>query len=291
MQATESERVDLHAILAHLWVKRWWIIGTVLVFTVAGLAAGFLMTPRYQATAVLVPASPEKGGGGLLGAIGQLGGLASIAGIGLGSGDAATQEAVAVLESRQFTESFITAHGLLPVLYSDRWDPATRQFRGKQSDWPTLADGFRLFDTSVRTLSRNKETGLVTLGIEWTDPKLAALWANSLVERLNAEMRRRAIERSASSLVYLEKELGETQTVETREAISRLVEAQINQRMLANVTIDYAFRFADRALPPDADDPSWPPRIPLVILGVVLGLVISVGAILFSRALHAAPAA
>jgi uncharacterized protein involved in exopolysaccharide biosynthesis len=272
-------------------VKRLWIIGTVLVFAAAALAAGFLMTPRYQATAVLVPASPEKGGGGLLGAIGQLGGLASIAGIGLGSGDAATQEAVAVLESRQFTESFITAYGLLPVLYADQWDPAARQFRGMQSDWPTLADGFRLFDTSVRTLSRNKETGLVTLGIEWTDPKLAAQWANEMVERLNAEMRRRAIERSVSSLVYLEKELGQTQTVETREAISRLVEAQINQRMLANVTVDYAFRFADRALPPDMDDPSWPPRVPLVILGLLLGLVISVGAILFSRALHTAPSA
>ena len=64
MQATQSERVDLHAILAHLWVKRLWIIGTVLVFAAAALAAGFLLTPRYQATAVLVPASPEKGAAG-----------------------------------------------------------------------------------------------------------------------------------------------------------------------------------------------------------------------------------
>ena len=136
----------------------------------------------------------------------------------------------------------------------------------------------------MRTLSRNKETGLVTLGIEWTDPKLAAQWANEMVERLNAEMRRRAIERSVSSLVYLEKELGQTQTVETREAISRLVEAQINQRMLANVTEEYAFRIVERALPPDLDDAIGASKRVLLALGVGVGFIFGVFVVLVVNA-------
>lgn len=291
MQVTQLERVDLAIVLAHLWMKRWWIVGVVLVCTGAAVAAALLITPRYSAAAVLVPVTPEEGGSGLLGAIGQLGGLASMAGIGLGAGDAASHEAVAVLESRQFTESFIADNGLLPVLFPSNWDPDAGRFRGDAASWPTLADGFRLFDGAVRTVERNKDTGLVTLTIEWTDPQRAAQWANELVERLNSEMRRRAIQRTGGSLEFLEQELTRTRTVETRQAISRLVEAQVNQRMLANVTQEYAFRFVDRALPPGRHDRSWPPRLLMVIGGFLFGLIASVGTILFLRTLRDTQAA
>ncbi|MGE0581174.1 MAG: Wzz/FepE/Etk N-terminal domain-containing protein [Steroidobacteraceae bacterium] len=280
MKIEHPERIDITNVLALLWAKRWWISGAVLACTAVAIAAAFFITPRYRAIAVLTPASTEAGGNGALGAIGRLGGLASLAGIGFGTGHPATQEALAVLESRQFTESFIGDYGLMPKLFPSRWDAKSGRFRGDATTWPTLADGYQYFNEDVRTVGQSKDTGFVTLEIEWTDPERAAEWANVLVGRLNAEMRRRTIERTGNSLRFLEQELGRTQVVETRQAISRLIEAQMNQRMLANSTQEYAFRFVDRALPPDRTDRSWPPRLLFVLGGFLFGAVASVGLIL-----------
>ncbi len=102
----------------------------------------------------------------------------------------------------------------------------------------------------MRSVSKDKQTGLITLAIEWRDPVQAASWANELVARLNAEMRARAIARTSASIDYLQKELANTSEVETKRAMDRVMEAQINKRMLATVTEEYALRVVDRALPP-----------------------------------------
>ena len=95
--------------------------------------------------------------------------------------------------------------------------------------------------------------------------------------------RRRAVAESRASIEYLEKELATTITVDTRNAISRLMEAQIKQRMLANVTVEYAFRVIDRALAPDLKDMIRPKRLLLVAFGFVLGLLVGVIVVLLRR--------
>jgi LPS O-antigen subunit length determinant protein (WzzB/FepE family) len=52
------------------------------------------------------------------------------------------------------------------------------------------------------------------------------------------------------------------------------MEAQMNQRMLANVTEEYAFRVVDKALPPDVDDTIRPRKLQLVVMGAAVGLLI-----------------
>ena len=103
-------------------------------------------------------------------------------------------------------------------------------------------------------------------------------------------MRKCENERSTStnlSVGYLEKELEATSTIETRLAINRLMEAQINQRMLANVTQEYAFRVVDRALPPEPDDAVGPRKLVLLALGPSVGLIFGVFAVLVVNVLAA----
>ena len=266
--------IRLGLLLSRLWSKRWWIVATTMVVASSALAAAFLMTPMYRATTVLVPASSEGTGLGSLGAmLGQLGGLASLAGVDLGSASVNSEESLAVLRSREFTETFIRDNALMPRLFPDLWDAERNQWRGQQDDWPTLARAFRQFDEDIRTVNADSRTGLVRLQIVLDDREAAARWANELIERLNAEMRARAMARTNASVEYLEKELQTTANVETRLAIGRLMEAQINQRMLASVTREYAFRVVDRALPPDPRDIVRPKKATFLGLGVLLGLV------------------
>jgi uncharacterized protein involved in exopolysaccharide biosynthesis len=283
----------LRGILVRLWACRWWVISCTTAVTILIATVAFMMTPIYQATAVMVPTSSERDSlGGILGsALGSVGGLASLAGIGLGTGDAVTQEALAVLRSRQFTETFIKEKNLMPRLFADLWDESRGTWRAEVEQPPTSALAFKYFDSRIRTVTHDKKTGLVKLQIEWTDPEEAAAWANELVQRLNSEMRSRAIEKSVAALSFLEKEQAATSLVETRQAINRLIEMQIKQRMLANVTEEYVFRNVDRALPADKNDPVRPKKLLLIAAAPVLGFALALfGVLLFDSLRRREPA-
>ena len=277
---TESY-IDLKWVVRRLQAARWWIVAVIVLSTSAFAAYAFLTTPVYRATTVLVPASTDQGGlaGSLGGALGSLGGLASLAGINFSNTGAETEESLAVLRSREFTEAFIRDKQILPLLFEDAWDPATKNWKNPAKP-PTLARAYKSFNAGVRSISQDRRTGLVTMTIDWRDRQLAAEWANELVARLNSEMRARAIAKSSASVGFLEQELQKTPLLGTQEAINRLIEAQIKQRMVASVTHEYAFRVVDRAMLPDLSDKVRPKRLVLLLMGPLVGMFVGVGAVL-----------
>jgi uncharacterized protein involved in exopolysaccharide biosynthesis len=266
--------LELATLFRVLLRRRWLIVISTIVCATVFVAVAFLVTPVYRATTVLVPGDADKRTGGLGSMLGQFGGLAAIAGLDIGSDGSMTEEALAVLTSRGFTESFLRDEGVMPQLYASRWDSTKKGWKETVKEPPTLAQGYKYFDRNIRKVSQDKKRGLIIVQIEWKDRTLAARWANQLVNRLNAEMRARAIAQTDASVGFLEKELAATNVVETRAAVSRLMEAQVNQRMYANVTQEYAFRVVDAALEPDRKDVAWPNKPLLLLLGTFLGLFV-----------------
>jgi uncharacterized protein involved in exopolysaccharide biosynthesis len=279
----DRDLLDFHALLLRIWAGRWWITASSFLLGVLALVIGFLTTPIYRATAVLIPASAEHANLGS--SLGSLGGLAALAGVNLGGSGTDTQEALGFLRSRQFGYQFINDNNLIPQFFDDKWDSAAGKWKVPVENQPTLADAFRYFDRTVRTVVEDKRTGLITLQINWRDREAAGVWANELVTRLNAEMQHRAIERADASLGFLKKELEATAVVDTRNAINRLIETQVNQRMLASVTAEYAFRVVDRAVTPGKYDKVRPRKMLMALTGGFLGFLAGiVGVLLFRRA-------
>lgn len=272
--ALDEDTIDSAEVASRLVGKRWWIFWSVVVFTAGFSAAAFIMTPVYRATTILVPASTGQSSGGIGGALGQLGGIATLAGINIGSKASDTEEALAVLRSRGFTERFITDEKLMPRLFASKWNAAAGTWKTDKP--PTPAKAFRYFDQKIRTVDEDKKTGLVTLQIDWRDRNEAADWANALVDRLNEEMRLRAINEADASLGFLKSELQSASEVATRDAIGHLMESQIKRRMFADVTKEYVFRIVDRAMVSDADNPVRPQKLTMIAAGPFLGLVIGV---------------
>jgi uncharacterized protein involved in exopolysaccharide biosynthesis len=269
-----EDTIDSAEIFARLLAKRWWVVCSVLVFTAAFTAAAFIMTPIYRATTILVPANTGQNSASLGAALGQLGGIASLAGINVGGRSSVTDEALAVLHSRGFTERFIADEKLMPKLFASRWDAAAGTWKAGKA--PTPAKAYRYFNEKIRAVDQDKKTGLVTMQIDWKDRNEAAAWANELVERLNQEMRDRAITEADASLGFLNNELQTTTAVAARDAIGRLIESQIKQRMLADVSKEFVFRIVDKAMPPDADSPVKPQKLAMFAAGPVLGLLIGI---------------
>jgi len=219
---------------------------------------------------LVAPVSEDGGkGGGLGAALGNLGGLASLAGISLPSGGGA-EEALAVLKSREFLWAFVKDEKLMPVLFAEQWDADKKAWKESDPDkQPSLWDAWRkLTKGGVLNVSTDKKTNLTTVAIEWTDPELAARWANALVARLNDYLRQRAIEESQANLAYLRRELARTQVEDVRKALFELISQEQKRAMLANTRVQYAFKVLDPASPPDRK--VKPKRALIVILSALV---------------------
>lgn len=282
--SSEEDGIQYRELFARLWHRRIWICASALFFGALLTAVAYWLTPIYRASTLLVPAGIERNRlGGLSATLGQLGGLASLAGINVGSGDTETEEALAVLRSREFTEQFIADKNLMPELFYDKWDPDKKIWKVAEKRIPTAADGYKYMDKRVRHVLRDLKTNLVTIQIDWKDREEAASWVNTMVERLNAEMRGRAILQADAYIEYLNLELAKTTDVGTREAVNRLIESQIKQRMVATVTKQYAFRVIDRGMAPDKKDKQSPIKALYLLLGLALGGAIGCFAALVFR--------
>jgi uncharacterized protein involved in exopolysaccharide biosynthesis len=281
----EEGTLDLFELAERLWRGRRTIVATTILVTLAFTAVAFVMTPKYRAAAVLVPSGTDRSGS-LNQALGSLGGLAAIAGINLTGDRTNTAEALAVMRSREFTEGLIADLNLMPVLYASKWDASQSRWKVPAESQPTPAQAFKYFD-KIRTASEDKKSGLVKVEIEWKNREQAAAWVNELVKRLNAVMRARAIQRTDAYIGFLENELQRTTAIETRAAISRLMESRINERMLASVTEEYAFRVVDRALVPDRKDKVRPKKLLMIASGTVVGLLTGSILVLLLNAIQA----
>lgn len=260
-----EDNIDLVRVISDLWARKWMILVLTTVFAIAGIAYASLATPIYRAEVVLASAQEERNSG--LSA--NLGGLASLAGINLGT-QGNRMKALATLRSRAFVESFIVDNQLLPVLFASQWNAAKKEWKSDDPEMhPDIRDGVRFFTNSVRSVSENPESGLITLSIEWTDPDVAASWVQQLVQRINEQLRTRDMDDAKGRLQYLERQLQDASLVELRQAISRLIEGQLQTIMLALAKDEYSFNVIDPPRVPDR--PIRPRKILIVVLMTFCG--------------------
>ncbi|MBV9344118.1 MAG: hypothetical protein JOZ03_03920 [Gammaproteobacteria bacterium] len=252
-----------------LWRGRWLILACVLACGVLAAIYSLLAREWYAADVVVAPAGVKSAqalpsqlaGGGL----GLLSGLA-----GLALGGPHTAEPLGVLRSRGFARQFIEEQGLLHVLLADKWNARTGHW--KESDprkQPDVRDAIDYFTKNIMQVIEDKKTGLITVRVQWTDPAAAALWADKIVERINDQMRNRALAEAEGNVAFLQKELAETSVIEVKQAVAKLLENELQKVMAARGDRQYAFRVVDAAEVPKHR--AWPRRRVVVAVGMLLG--------------------
>ena len=269
----EDKGLDVQKMLQDLLARKVLILICAALATILAGIFAFSISPVYRSEILLAPTSAEEEKGGLSALINQYGAIAPLSG--LGSSSSSKDEALAVLRSRKFTKDFITSEGLLPLLYSDRWDSTAGDWADGSASAPTMAEAYELFDQKVRSLSEDVRRNLVTVRIEWQDPELAARWANRMVEILNEYLRVRDIAEAESSIEFLNKQLEASSVIEIRQGIYGLIENQIELIMLAKVRDEYAFKILDPAVAADPDKFDKPNRRMMIVLGFLVGLFLS----------------
>jgi uncharacterized protein involved in exopolysaccharide biosynthesis len=267
--------------------RRWIMIASIsLVFGIAMGVLAYTMKPVYRGTAILEPVT--SGNNALTQWLDSqpTGSLLSALMPGTSEEDRQAFVAAAVLGSREFTERFLSEEDLLPVLFQKKWDARAGRWKEGTGRTPTLELGYVAFER-IRSIILDENTDYIELQIDWPDRFKAAEWVNQMAERLNTEMRERAIANADASLVHLRVEFANTVDVATRASISGMIEAQERKKMLANVMPDYAVRIIDKAIVPDADSPQRPKKPMMIGVGLLFGLLvgIAVSLLLYRREL------
>lgn len=282
----QGDALSIRELWNVLYGARALIITLTVVSTIVAIGVAYAMTPVYRAKALLVPASDDPAAANAAGlATSPFGSFAALAGLNVNANGSRVNEAIAVLQAREFTERFIEENQLLPVLFEDDWDAERKAWKvDDPSEAPTLTDAFRVID-EIRTVSQDRRSGFVTLTVDWKDREVAARWATLLIDGVNRRMRERTIREAERSLEFLNKELQRASVLEIQQSIYRLMETQIKTIMLANVRDQYAFRIIDPPAVPDARDRIRPRRTLLAILGLLLGGTAGVVLAFFRHAL------
>jgi len=268
----DVDRLNIIEIFRVIWAHKWLIALVIALSTGVAIAVALMSTPIYRASILLSPVSDQESNQ-MSNIAGQFGDLAALAGINVGGGNNRKIEALAYLRSRAIAERFIEDEKLIQVIFSDKWDETKEKWKvDNKKDEPTIWDAYKIFNSSIRRVSEERKSGLVTLSIEWKDPNLAADWAGKLVKRVNKHMRDSAVQESEKNLKYLRSALSQTSSVEVHEAIYRIIESQIKTIMFAKSREEYSFKVIDPPVVPE--DKVKPQRRLIALLGSLIGLLV-----------------
>ncbi|WP_379865435.1 Wzz/FepE/Etk N-terminal domain-containing protein [Marinobacter sp. M5B] len=291
-----DDEIDLRELFVTLWAGKWIIILITTLFAAGGVAYALSKPDIYQANALLAPADGENGG--RLG--GQLGSLASLAGVSIGR-DGANKTVIAkeVLQSRAFLTDFIDRHQLAASLM------ATKEWNTQQAKWvynreiynpengewgkgddgkslkPTSWDLVKKFKGGHLSVVENKDNGMITVSVKSRSPVAAMHWTEWLVKDINERMRAQDIEDAEASIRYLKDKLDETNIAGMQQVFYQLIESETRTVMLANAQQEYVFKTVDPAVVPQ--EKSEPKRALIAVVATMLGGMLGVF-IVFVRA-------
>jgi uncharacterized protein involved in exopolysaccharide biosynthesis len=253
-----QQAFDFVALMRVVKKYKWSVSVVTLVCVFGGIVYSLTATPLYKAEVGITEVS--QSGMGASGALAnQIGGLAGLVGVNLGSLGGASKEYQAFLKSRFAIQEFISRHSM-----SELFPTASKP--------PTLWLAVRRFQQGVLTIRDDKRAGITIVSVTFTNPATAAKWANEFVAMVNELLRVRAMDEAKRSIVYLNEQVAKTNAVELEKAIYNLIENETKTLMLANVRAEYAFTVIDPAVAPEVR--VSPQRVIIVLGSAFIGLLI-----------------
>ena len=287
-----DDEIDLRELFGVLWAGSRKIIAITAVFAFVSVIYALSVPNQYTATALLAPAQSDSSD--LSGALSQMGGLASLAGVSIGSGESSeAQIAQEIMKSWSFIDGFIAdndlavelcavqdwSQGSNELLINDGvYDTENKQWlssknecdvRGPPSSWVL----FQAFSERL-VVSENKKTGLVAVHIEYYSPQIAKQWLDMYVAAINAHMQQRQVEKVTNNINYLQYQIEKTSIAEMREVFYTIIEQQTKNKMVAEASPEYAFVAVSPSMVPE--EKSQPQRALICIIGTLLGGILSV---------------
>jgi uncharacterized protein involved in exopolysaccharide biosynthesis len=283
-----KDEINLAKLIKVTWRSKWIVIAVTLIAAIISVVFALSLPDTYQSQAKLAPSDDSQSSIGNMS--GQLGGLASIAGVQLPRGETNNAAlAIEILTSRKFLTEFVERHDVVPELMAvESWNASSGELRYDEDiynadtkEWvreegqPTAWEYVNRF-RELLTVSQDEMTGFATITVVHQSPVVAKQWVDWLIEDINNNLRQKDIAEATRSMQYLEEELNEVNLSTIQQVFYQLIEKQTHTIMMANVRPEYVYRVIDPAVV--AEEKNGPARalicIIITVVGFFLGLLI-----------------
>lgn len=275
-----EDEVSLLDLFNILWQGKKFLFVFVAIASLLSVFISLSLSDIYKSEALLAPVTSDNASSN--NPLGQLGGLADIAGVNLGGNKInKTIMGMEVLKSRKFYNNLVKKYEILASLMAVKgWNKEENElifdasiYDASKDIWlkkPTTQQGFIEFN-EIFNISQN-ENGVISISVEHHSPFIAKQWLDWIIEEINNTSRNDDIKQAERSISYLNEQLLSTQLSEIREGLNDLVKSQVETIMLAKVTPEYLFRIIDPPFVPE--EKFKPSRALICILGFILGAII-----------------
>jgi hypothetical protein len=205
----------------------------------------FLATWTYQASAVIMPMTPDQAdaqtsgdSGGILG--GGTGGLASML-LGQGDNEMVAENYMAIMNSYDFTMNLVKRYHLASRLIAkDGGDPATMQ---PYAIYQWINGNF--------DAEYDYKSGNLSLTYIDPDPAVAKEVLGYYLQSLQDKLRAEEINSATVAAKSLEDEVAHTSDTLLQQQLYELLAHQIQRQKLAQMQADFAFKMIEPPMVPD----------------------------------------
>ena len=285
-----DDEIDLRELFHVLWDKIFYIGAITSIFSLISIIYALMLPNIYQSQAVMMPMEANQGMSGMLG---QYSGMASLAGISLPSESGSkAQEAIARIQSLEFfSNSFLPHIKLENLMAVKKWNQASNTltydasaFNSESGQWvrkvkpptstiPSSQKAYKQYQ-AIMSVSEDKKTSFVTLSVEHQSPVIAQQWVEIMMDQIDQVMRDQDRQTALQSIAYLNSLAPTVNYEEISKALASLQQEQMKRLMMVEANENYIFKVLDSPIVPEMK--VKPKRSLIVILGTMLGMMLSV---------------
>ena len=276
---TEDE-IDIKKFLQILWHGKIFIVALTSVFSITAVIYSLILPNVYQSNGLLTPVDESSSSQ----AFGNIGGLASLAGIDISSGSGGNV-AKSLQKARTFSffKDNILPNIFLPDLMAMKsWDDENNtiiydetMFNQETQTWSNLPSNQKShkFFLNITNLKQNNNTGFITVSVKHRSPYIARAWTELIVEQLNDFYRTKDKLEAQLAIDFLHTQMLQTRHTEIQQKMQQLTLIEANKF--------YVFSYLDSPLV--MEEKIEPNRKSISILGAVLGGLLGILIILIQH--------
>ena len=291
-----DDEIDLRKLFSVLWRGKYFII----IFTIISLAAGSMylrnLSSKYKISILLAPVQEEQTGSNF----GNLGGLASLAGISLPTGNASDFAKYEImLKTQEISTLVFNEKNLIQELFSNEWDNAQQIFREPNQNRKTLIKNYvkelltgrppkKYTGPSPARLTKfigdnihinlNKKTQYLNLSAESSNPELLTKLLVRMIKNTDELFKKKFIKQANDAVQFYQIKISKARSQEHRQILATLIAKEERKLLLA--TRDGPFVAEILTGPNTSLNPTSPKASFILALSILLGGFLSCGLLL-----------
>ena len=256
------------------------LTGLVLVMAMT-LVYAFSLPNVYRSTGIYEVAGTSETSSHV-----QKSGLSSIAGaVGVSLGGGQTNKGDIIVEtirSKTFLEHLITFDDVLPALLAaESYDHKSKKinfdesiFSSNNKQWknnaPSIHEAYIVYKKRL-SVYQDQGDNFIYISFDHISPNFANYFLNLIVDELNLSLRKKSSKEANAALAFLESQLTGTFLIELRNSISTLIQKQLEKKMLADVSKNFALKPIES---PFVEEEKHSPSRALMLMWYSLGALV-----------------